>query len=472
MTTRAEKRRLRADVAVAGAGLAGLECARILQESGLTVAVLEARHRVGGRVFNGGHTAGPPIELGAQWASPRHTELLALAARLGIETFATHQAGDDLAVWQCSLRRFRGDLRLPPPSAAQYARACDELARVCDMVALEAPWASPVAKEADGVTAQAWLDQTTPDPAASTKLRLEIESLCAAPLAELSLLHVACYLQSNGGLRHLLETGEGAQALRFAGGSHTIAERLAAQLREPVHTGRPVRTIKHSEGEVTLGTDGLTVQAMRAVIAIPPTLAGRIRYIPALPARRDGLTQRMAQGTVIKCIAVYDTPFWREDGLTGHAFTDCGPVTLTYDNSPPTGSPGVVAAFIEGHNARTFEAVSDSTREQQVLAHLGELFGPRARRPRRYVDLAWAKEEHTRGCYGGYLGPGGWTAYGPALRDPVGTLQWAGSETSPRYMGYMEGAVRSGQRAARAVLASLAGSRRPDPSPRPWGRQR
>jgi monoamine oxidase len=190
-------------------------------------------------------------------------------------------------------------------------------------------------------------------------------------------------------------------------------------------------------------------------VAIPPTLAGRIVYEPALPALRDQLTQRMPMGTVAKCMAIYDRPFWREDGLSGQATSDRGPTRAIFDNSPPDGSPGVLLGFLEGDFARELGRAPPEDRRRAVLGTFERLFGPGAASPEGWVERLWAEEEWTRGCYGCYMPTGGWTAYGRALRKPIGTLHWAGAETGTVWNGYMDGAVQSGERAAREVLVAL-----------------
>ena len=201
--------------------------------------------------------------------------------------------------------------------------------------------------------------------------------------------------------------------------------------------------------------DGATVRARRVVVALPPPLAARIVFDPPLPGYRDQLTQRTPMGTVVKAMAVYEEPFWRADGLTGQATTDVGAVRLTFDNSPPGGSPGVLLGFVEGARAREFGLLAPEERRRTVVETFVRLFGPRAAKPDRYVERLWAEEEYSRGCYGAHMPTGAWVAYGPALRAPVGPIHWAGSETALIWNGYMDGAVRSGETAAREVSAAL-----------------
>jgi monoamine oxidase len=189
------------------------------------------------------------------------------------------------------------------------------------------------------------------------------------------------------------------------------------------------------------------------IVAVPPVLAGRIEYDPPLPAPRDQLTQRMPMGSVIKCIAVYEEPFWREDGLTGQAISLPGPAQVVFDNTPPNGSPALLA-FLEGKDARELARRSEAERRDAVLRGFQRLFGRRAAHPVLYVEKDWSSEPYSRGCYAGVLGPGAWTAYGRVLREPIGRIHWAGTETATRWMGYMDGALQSGKRAAAEVLRS------------------
>jgi monoamine oxidase len=286
-------------------------------------------------------------------------------------------------------------------------------------------------------------------------LRLAIQGVWAAEPRDLSLLHVLFYVSSAGSLELLLDTEGGAQQDRVVGGTQLISIRMAEALGNAIELETPVRSIAHGSDSVVVRSDRAIVRARRAIVAIPPTLAGRIAYEPALPALRDGLCQRMAQGSVVKCMAIYDRPFWRERGLSGQLASARGPVSVGFDNSPPDGSPGVLLAFLEGEAARAAAAQGVEARRAAVLDSLARAFGPEAARPERYVDKAWANDEWARGCYGGFMPPGGWLDHGAALRAPIGPIHWAGAETATFWNGYMDGAVSSGERAADEVIAAL-----------------
>jgi len=467
---------LEADVAIVGAGLAGLVAARRIVAAGAQPLVIEARDRVGGRLLNEEIGDGKVVEVGGQWIGPTQERMAALAAELGVGTFPTHDEGRHLIEMSGRRASYAGALTdarpglvrdlsraISPLALADFEQARARLDRMARQVPLEEPWMAPKAASWDGQTFATWVGRNTHTVAARSLFELATEAVWAAEPADVSLLHVLFYTHSGGGFSTLVGTGGGAQQDRFHGGSQRLALLMADELGvERLRLDAPVRRIEHGETGVVLQADGsggepggLTVRARRAIVAIPPTLAGRIAYDPPLPARRDQLTQRMPQGTVIKTMAIYERPFWREEGLSGQATSDAGPARVVFDNSPPDGSPGVLLGFLEGRLARQWGARPAAERRNAVLAGHARLFGERAAEPERFIERVWAEEEWTRGCYGCLMTTGGWTEYGRALRAPIGALHWAGAETATVWNGYMDGAVQSGERAASAVLSDL-----------------
>jgi len=198
--------------------------------------------------------------------------------------------------------------------------------------------------------------------------------------------------------------------------------------------------------------DGIVVRAKQVVVAIPPTLAGRIDYSPALPVRRDALTQRLPQGTLIKAEAFYDKPFWRDKGLTGAAVSTVGPAKTTFDVSPVDGKIGGLLGFVGGDEARRFTGRHDALRKAVLANFATYLDDDRALHPTGFVVMDWSREQWTRGCPVAVAGPGLLTEYGPALTKPVGRIHWAGTETASYWHGYMDGAIRSGERAAAEIV--------------------
>jgi monoamine oxidase len=458
---RPASRRHETEIAIVGAGLAGLAAARKLAAAGRKLLVVEARDRVGGRTLNHavtapGARAGTIVEVGGQWVGPTQDRVLALIRELGLSTFKTYNRGKLVDLRGGERSEYAG--RIPPGTmlgSVEAQVAITRLNRMAREVPLDKPWTAPKAAEWDSQTFQSWIDRNLFTDDSRALLQLAVESVFSAQPRDLSLLGVLFYIHSGGSLELLLNTEGGAQEARIVGGSQRIALAMAAALGERVLLGSPVMRIDHDAGGVTLHGDGFEVRAQRAIVAIPPTLAGRIRYAPALDGLRDQLTQRLPMGTVIKVQCVYPKPFWREAGLNGQATGDVGPVKLAFDNSPPDGHIGVLMGFIEGSDGRAALRQTREQRRQGSIDSFVRFFGEQARQPLEYIEHNWASEEWTRGCYAGIFPPGVWLDYGEALRTPIGRLHWAGTETAEVWNGYFDGAIRSGERAAAEVMAAL-----------------
>ncbi|MHB8691874.1 MAG: flavin monoamine oxidase family protein [Solirubrobacteraceae bacterium] len=460
---------LRADVVVVGAGLSGLSAARQLAGAGKAVIVLEARDRVGGRTLN--HDLGPAypgkvIEVGGQWIGPTQDHLAALAKELGIATYDTYNSGNYLFYENARLTPYvpTGPFGAIPPdyeAAIELEKALLQLDSMAKTIPLDAPWTAPNAFAWDGQTAETWKLANTFSLGARNLLDLGVEAVWAAEPRDISLLWALFYIHSAGNettpgtFERLINTAGGAQQSRFVGGSQLISIKAAQALGKRVMLSQPVRRIAQTPRGVIVTTDRAVVKAKSVIVTGPPSLTGQIYYEPDMPFTRAQLLQRFPQGSAIKVEVVYPTPFWRGHGLAGQVTSDTGPIRLTFDNTPPDGSPGVLLGFVEGHAARVFGTLLAAERRAQAIACFVRYFGSQAANPIGYIEMNWSLEPWTRGCYGGYTPPGVLTDYGSAIRAPVGRIHWAGAETSDYWNGYMDGAVRSGQRAATEALADL-----------------
>lgn len=445
-----------ADVGIIGAGLAGLMAARELAAAGVSVCVLEARDRVGGRTWTRPASDGTLLDVGGQWIGPTQQRMNRLVAELGIETFKTWDIGENVQYRGGERHTYSGAIPTTDPLVAgDVMEALLTLNMMAMRVPLETPWTASDAAAWDSQTFATWIDANVSAPGARTLLELAIQAVFSAEPRDLSLLHVLFYIRSAGGLMDLLGVTGGAQETRFITGAQTVANRLADALGDHVVLGARVHTIIQDDAGAQIISDTLVLSCARVIVALPPTLAGRLHYRPALPGLRDQLTQRMPMGTVYKVQCIYPMPFWRDAALTGQASSDTGAVRITFDNSPSDGSRGVLLGFVEGDEGRVFGQRSPQERRAAVLECFVRYFGAQAGQPLDYVEQSWAEEEYTRGCYAGYMPPGVWTMYGAALRAPIGRIHWAGTETATHWNGYMDGAVQSGERVAAEILATL-----------------
>ena len=446
------------DVVVVGAGFAGLAAARDLTAAGRSVAVVEARDRVGGRVLNASIGDGKIVEVGGQWVGPTQDRVMELAKDLEVETFPTYDTGSRVLHFGGRRGTYKGTIpRINPFVIADVGRAQARLESLAKKVPLDAPWTAVRAETWDAITFETWLRRNTLTKAGRMLLALGVEAVFACEPGDVSLLHVLFYAHSAGSFQMAIDTGGGAQQDRLVGGSQVLCDKMADALgSEAVTLDSPVRAIKVVGERAAVESDNGSWSARRVIVSLPPLLAGRIDYDPVLPPWRNQLTQRTPMGSVIKCNAIYDEPFWRADGLSGQATGDGEGARVVFDNSPPDGKPGVLLGFLEGDEARRLGKAGAEVRRRAVLDSFVRYFGPKAAHPLDFVELDWQAEPWSGGCYGTLFGPNVWTRYGHALREPVGPIHWAGTETASVWSGYMDGAVSSGQRAAAEVLAALA----------------
>jgi monoamine oxidase len=458
----APRRTRRADVAVVGAGLAGLAAARDLAAAGRSVIVLEARGRVGGRTLNAHLGGGRITERGGEFAGPTQDRILALAAAVGVGTFPTYNTGDNLLLLGGTRTRYDA-LGFPStPDAADFLAGLAKLDELAAQVPADRPWTAARAAELDARTLEAFARETFARPAARDIFAAAVHATWGAEPREMSLLYTAGYVagagdeQTPGSALRLFTTGGGAQEQRFVGGSQVISERVADALGRRVRLREPVEHITRTSRGVRVHTSRSTVEARAVIVAVPPALARRIDYSPRLPADTRALFRGAPQGRLIKVEAIYERPFWRDARLTGQIASDAGPADVTFDNSPPDGSLGILVGFVGGDAARRHARRSRAARRTAVLANFATAFGAAARSPEEYHEQDWTRERWTRGCPTAIFGPRVLSRYGRALGRPVGRVHFAGTETGERWAGYMDGAVRSGERAAREVIAQLA----------------
>ena len=447
---------LAVDVVVVGAGLAGLCAARELVRRGKTCVVVEARDRVGGRTLSQplGHDT---IDLGGQWIGPTQDRLAALASELGVATFPQYHTGLMLFCWGGMLAGYAGYLpRLSVLAQLELLRTDWRWKRFVKQIPPEAPWRAARALEWDGMTLETWKRRHLRSAGARLFVDVVTRAVLTSEPRDVSFLFFLSYLRWGHGLESLISIKGGAQQGRFIGGAQQLSVRLAEQLSPRVILSAPVRSIEQDAQGVVVRTDASVYRARYAIVAVPPLLAGRIHYSAALPARRDQLTARMPMGSVIKYVATYERPFWREAGFSGEAVSDTGITVTTFDDTSHDGRQPALVTFSDARAARDWSDRSPDIRRQAVLDEFGRFFGPQAARPLAFAEKNWNDDPWSRGCYVGVAGPGTLTTFGEALREPCGRIHWSGTETATEWMGYLDGAIQSGQRAAEEVATRLS----------------
>jgi monoamine oxidase len=344
---------------------------------------------------------------------------------------------------------------MPPLDAVALGDLFDRLEDLVAEVRPDAPWQSPHARRLDGLSAGRWLADVVKHPDARTFFPLFIGEMMAADPSTISVLHMAFYLRSGGGIRFLNAFEGGAQQWRIDGGAHLLCLALAERLGERVRLRHPVHRIDQNADEVVVQCVRHTSKTLseyradRVVVAIPPVLAQRIEFRPALRAPRA--TAATGHGCAVKVHLSYPAPLWRDGGLSGWSVSTNGPLLSTVDDSPPDESAGILTGFVTGAAASAFSALSARRQKEAVLAHTHRLF-PQLPPPTKYTVTDWLAEKYSRGCYAALFGLGDWLRLGPRLTEPHGRVHWAGTETSLEFFGLMEGAIRSGRRVAAELI--------------------
>ncbi|MDA3638490.1 flavin monoamine oxidase family protein [Mycobacterium xenopi] len=440
------------DVAVVGAGFAGLAAARELTRRGHDVLVLEGRDRVGGRSHTGA-VAGVPVDLGGTFVGPTQDAVLGLAAELAVPTVPTYHHGANRIRWRGRVRSYRGTIpKLSLPGLLDIARVRWQFERIARAVPLVEPWAARRAEELDSQSLGGWLRSVHAGASTRDLLAIMARVTWGCEPDDVSMLHAARYVRAAGGLDRLLDVEGGAQQDRFAAGTQQIAEKSATELGERLVLDAAVSRIDQHSGGVTVSCEKGRAEAQFVIVAIPPAHRAAIEFAPPLPAEYQQLPAHWPQGRLSKAYAAYPTPFWRANGLSGQALSDQGPVFITFDVSPAPSGPGILLGFAD---ARSFDPLPADERRRQALAGFASLFGHAALSPIDYIDFRWGAECFAAGGPTAAVPPGSWTRYGPWLRRPVGRLHWADTETADEWTGFLDGAVRSGLRAAAEVAERL-----------------
>jgi monoamine oxidase len=455
--------RIDADVCVVGAGYAGLTAARRLHRAGKSVVVLEARDRVGGRIWTHRLPDGAPVDRGGAWLAPKHDAIFGLAREVGVSTYKTYVAGDHLLLGDGRLRTYRGLIpKIGPLAVLTLVFANAKLDRMAKRVPLDAPWTGKRAAEWDALTVGWFVERSGIRTQLARDLwESAVRGLFPGDLHDVSLLNLLFLVHSHGSINTLFSIHGGSQENLVVGGAGSIARRVADELGAAIRLNTPVRAIRQRTDHVVVEAfehaaprERLTVAARHVVVTAPPALVLDIEFDPVLPPDRRTLYRHSTAGPETKTLLVYDEPFWRTAGFSGQSAEPKSASEVTIDASPADGTPGVLASFTFGPVAERVDALDAAERRRLVLDGMVRRFGPRAGKPADVIETPWWKEEWSRGCSMAHWSPGILTTYGPLLRQPFGRVHWAGTETSTISYGAIDGAVRSGERAAQEILSA------------------
>ena len=443
-----------ADIIVIGAGVAGLTAAYELKKMGKSVLVLEARDRVGGRTWSG-VLDGAEVDWGGEWIGEGQPRIYQLIKELGLRTFPTYDTGKKVLEVGGRTSTYRGTIPwMAPWKLIQIQLAIWIIDALANRVDIANAWKHSNAANWDATTLDALRRKFMWSSDARGTMDGAMRTIFGAESGDLSLLHTLAYVRSAGSMNNLIATEGGFQHDRIAGGAQSVSIALAKAIgEENVRLGQPVTAIAQDQAGVTVTTlSGQNFRAQRVIVAVPLPLGSRIAFDPPLPILRQQLMARSYMGAAVKIFVRYETAFWRERGFSGEAACGDGPVSVTFDQCSEDGQSACLMAFVGGKFARTWHQLPERERKQIILDRLAKYFGDEARKPLAYAEQDWGSEPWSGGAPITIFPTGVLSVNGPALREPVGRVHWAGTETARQCMGFIEGAVESGQRAAQEVL--------------------
>ncbi|PSL06452.1 flavin monoamine oxidase family protein [Cecembia rubra] len=445
------------EVIIIGAGFSGIAAAKKLYEAKIPFIVLEARERLGGRVFTTQIKENLYLDFGGQWIGPSQDRMYALCEEFGIGYYETYNQGFNLLDLNQKVKKFKGLIpKMDIVSLINLDYVLKKLEKLAKSISLNNPWSHPKAMEFDSISLGAFVATNCKTSTCKKVVDLALETVFAAELNEVSLLHALFYIKSGRDLNTLINIKNGAQLHRIVGGMQTIIEKMAAPFKERIYFNHAVEKITQENETYQVSGKDFSYATRRIIMAIPPPLAAKIEFQPMLSSEKRQVMDRIAMGQVGKCFMVYDKPFWRDSGFSGQAFADQhSPFQSMFDTSPRNSDYGIILGFTIGQRARNYFTKTKEDRKAIMLEKLVEYFGTAAQNPLLYEDFTMTDEAWSRGCYAGIYPTGTWTGFQDSYAQTEGQIYWAGTEASKVWFGYIEGAVRSGEKAAQEIIDGI-----------------
>ena len=386
------------DTIIVGAGLSGLYAARVLSEAGQHVAVLEARDRVGGLTCSEySEYLEEHIDLGAAWVADEHTRMHALIQELNVPLVRQYVTGKEVAIdgdtyHLGDVGTFPGmDSVLPEIEAATVKFQHDSAG-----LDINAPWAHEKAHEFDSMTFATWVYQNVKVPPVQMLLTSTTDAFFGVRAEEISCLDAMHLFKTCGDILTMADTKTGGQSAHMIG-SQLISEGLATKISGVVSLSSPVRYISQDAQGVTVECDKTTWHGKHVICALQPMMINRIEFDPMLPAYRREFHQRCPMGRYTKAILTYETPFWRDMGLSGIIFGLDDSLNGSFDLGDTESEHGVLAVVFGGESAHKLDAATDAERDQMIVERIVQALGEQARNPVGMVVKQWANEPWSQG---------------------------------------------------------------------------
>ncbi|KAJ9131613.1 Amine oxidase [Pleurostoma richardsiae] len=454
----------RVDVIIIGAGLAGLAAADKVIQSGLSCIVLEARDRVGGKTWSKELASGDGVvELGAAWINDSNqSRMIELARKFGAELIEQNTTGN--CVFQgfdgsCSSFPYGELPRFDAATVENVAKIRDMVEEDCQAVDVSIPRDTAL----DSLTFEAYLRSRGASHTAISTATLWTRAMLGQEPADISALFFLNYCKSGGGLLQMRsDRKHGGQYLRIRQGTQLVAKGFASTLPGGVlRLSSPVTSVKQvRQRALEVHAAGHVYRARKVICSVPTPVLKSIDFAPPLPLSKRLVTDSTSYGYYTKVMMVFKSAFWVSKGFCGLIQSFAGPAAIIRDTSSPADNKHVLTCFLVGEPGQQWSALSPEERLSKLLEQIGTLFDHIENVNAEFVEMVsyeWTTDEYAGwGCPCASLGPGVLDTVGTALRESVGDMHFVGTETAEEWKGYMEGAVRSGERGAAEVVSDLA----------------